>query len=231
MYNIYIIKNVVNGHQYIDYTDLPLNKKWKEILQKYENGSSSLFNSMKHDGIGRFKISILEEYYKDDVDVRLQYWLDRYDPEYNKDVLEHIGISTSKRKSRLKWGIQRKHKPKGKRPTNIIKCRSLETGKLKTHHGWEAAAKWVNGNVGNIKKAVARNGTAYGYKWWIYKKAGDTRRRVYGIHTDGHVTPVFESIVSAMRAFDEDDRGKGICTSIKWGSRWKGYKWYYSDEQ
>ena len=27
-----------------------------------------------------------------------------------------------------------------------------------------------------------------------------------------------------------DDRGKGICTSIKWGSRWKGYMWHYSED-
>ena len=32
-----------------------------------------------------------------------------------------------------------------------------------------------------------------------------------------------------MRAFGEEDKGKGICTSIKWGNYWRGYKWYYSD--
>ena len=110
MYNIYVIKNIVNGHQYIDYTDLPLNKKWKEILEKYEGGNSSLYNSMKHDGIGRFKISVLEEYYGKDVDSRLEYWFGRYNPEYNKDVIEHVGNASSKRKSKRKWGIQRKKK-------------------------------------------------------------------------------------------------------------------------
>ena len=229
MYNIFVVKNIVNGHQYIDYTDLPLNKKWKEIIEKYENGSTSLYNSIRYNGIDRFKISILEEYYGKDVEDRLKYWFDRYDPEYNKDVLEHNGVVSKKRKSRLKWGYQRKHKPKSKHATNTIKCRCLETGKLKTHHGWEAAAKWCNGSIGNIKRAVHNNGTAYGYKWWIYKKAGDNKRRVYGVHKDGHVTPVFESIVAAMKEFGEDDRGKGICTSIKWGSRWKGYLWYYSE--
>ena len=141
MLNIYVIKNTKNGHQYIDYTDLPLNKKWKEILQNYSSGNSSLYMSMKHDGIGRFKISILEEYYGKDIDARLKYWFDRYDPEYNKDVLEHVSKDIKRGKSRLKWGIQRKHKPKAKRETHTIKCRDLKTGKLKTHHGWEAAAK------------------------------------------------------------------------------------------
>lgn len=231
MFNIYVIKNLITSHQYIDYTDLPLNKKWKEILEKYNQENSSLFMSMKRYGVNNFKISILEEYYKNDIDVRLEYWLNRYSPEYNKDILEYNTPKQTPPKMRRKWGIQRKHKPKPKHKTNTIKCRCLETGKLKTHHGWEAAAKWAGGNVGNIKKAVARNGTAYGYKWWIYKKAGDGKRKVYGIHKEGHVTPVFDSISAAMRAFDEDDRGKGICTSIKWKQRWKGYMWYYADEK
>ena len=52
---------------------------------------------------------------------------------------------------------------------------------------------------------------------------------MYGIHKNGHVTQVFESIYEAMRSFGEEDKGKGICTSIKWGSRWKGYLWYKAD--
>lgn len=230
MYNIYVIKNIVNGHQYIDYTDLPLNKKWKETLEKYEGGNSSLFNSMKHYGINRFKISVLEEYYGKDINNRLEYWVNRYDPEYNKQVIEYTNTTKTKRNIKRKWGIQKKKKPKGERAKNVIKCRDVVTGKLKTHHGWEAAAKWAGGHVQNIKQAIARDGTAYGYKWWIYKQAGDTRRRVYGVHKDGHVTPVFDSILDAMKALGGDDRGKGICTSIKWKQRWKGYMWYYSDE-
>ena len=229
MLNIYVIKNTKNGHQYIDYTDLPLNKKWKEILEKYQQGNTSLYMSMKRYGINNYKISVLEEYYGKDIDSRINYWFDRYNPEYNKDVLEYTYTKKKKANTKRKWGYQRKHKPKAKRDTHTIKCRSLETGKLKTHHGWQAAAKWCGGSVNNIRAAIERDGTAYGYKWWIYKKAKDNKRPVYGIHKDGHVTPVFESIVSAMKAMGEDDRGKGICTSIKWAQRWKGYMWYYSE--
>ena len=104
-----------------------------------------------------------------------------------------------------------------------------QTGKLKTHHGWKAAAEFANGKVTKIKDAIARDGTAYGYKWWVYKQIGSNKRKVYGIHKEGHVTPIFDSISEAMRAMGEDDRGKGICTSLKWNQRWKGYMWFYAD--
>ena len=229
MYNIFVIKNLQTHHQYIDYTTLSLNKYWKQTLENYSSGTSALFMSLKYYGSDKFKISILEEYYKDSIDDRMEYWLDRYSPEYNKEVMEFSHTPKKKHTSKRKWGYARVHKPTCKKETNTLKCRSLDTGKLKTLHGWDAAAKFCNGDVANIKKAVARKGTAYGYKWWIFKKAKDTKRKVYGIHKEGHITPIFNSITLAMRAMGEEDRGKGICTSIKWKQRWKGYMWYYRE--
>ena len=231
MFNIYVIKNLENGHQYIDYTDLPLNKKWKEILQKYETENSSLFMGMRHYGIASFKISILEEYYNANIDERMEYWFNRYNPEYNLDVLEHNVTRERHTKTKRRWGYQRTKKPPSKHDTNTIKCRHVETGKLKTLHGWKAAAAFCNGTVESIKRSIKRDGTAYGYKWWVYKQAKDIKRKVYGIHKEGHITPVFDSITAAMKAMGADDRGKGICTSIKWGQRWKGYMWFYADVQ
>jgi hypothetical protein len=202
---------------------------WKEILQKYATENSSLFMNMRHYGIANFKISILEEHYGSGIEDRMEYWFNRYTPEYNQEVIEFTHVAQKKCTSKRKWGIQRKHKPSPRHESNIIKCRNVETGKLKTLHGWKAAASYVDGNVTNIKKAIRRKGTAYGYKWWIYKRAKDPKRKVYGVHKDGHVTPVFNSITEAMRAMGEEDRGKGICTSIKWNQRWKGYMWFYAD--
>ena len=202
---------------------------WKEILQKYEHENSSLFSGMRYYGIANFKISILEEFYGSGIEDRMEYWFNRYSPEYNQDVINIPYKEQKKSRSKLKWGIQRTKKPKAKHETNTIKCRNLETGKLKTLHGWKAAADYVDGNITNIKKAIRRQGTAYGYKWWIYKRAKDAKRCVYGIHKEGHTTPVFQSITEAMKAMGADDRGKGICTSIKWKQRWKGYMWFYAD--
>ncbi len=230
MFNIYVIKNLQTHHQYIGYTEKSLNKCWKEILDDYPTGTSALFMSLKYYGSDKFKISVLEEYYKSDIEDRMEYWFNRYSPEYNKDVMEFSHTPRKKHKSTRKWGYARKHKPSPKHETNTIKCRSIETGKLKTLHGWKAAAEYCNGDITNIKKAVRRKGTAYGYKWWVFKKAKDAKRKVYGIHKEGHITPIFDSITLAMRAMNEEDRGKGICTSIKWGQRWKGYLWYYATE-
>ena len=229
LYNIFVIKNLKNGHQYIDYTELQLQKKWKEILQKYNDENSALFMSLRYYGISNFKISVLEEHYGLDIEDRMEYWFNRYNPELNQDIIIPDNIQQKKSNSKLKWGYQRTKKPSPKHESNIIKCRNLETGKLKTLHGWKAAADYVNGNITNIKKAIRRKGTAYGYKWWIYKRAKDPKRKVYGIHKEGHVTPIFDSITEAMRAMGEEDRGKGICTSLKWNQRWKGYMWFYAD--
>ena len=229
MYNIYIIVNRVNGHKYLGSDKRPLNKVWREMLEKADHENTSLYNTMKHVGTDRFSIKIVEEVPEHKLDSRMQYWLDKYNPEYNTGALVEIIERGKYKRSTRRWGIQRKKKPKAKRETNTIKCRNVETGKLKTLHGWKAAAEYVNGDLSNIKKAIKKGSVAYGHTWWIYKKAGDIKRPVYGVNKDGHFTKVYPSISDAMRDFDGDDRGKGICTSIKWGSRWRGYLWFYEE--
>ena len=228
MINIYIVVNRVNGHKYLGYDSRPLNKVWREMLEKADHENTSLYNTMKHVGTDRFSIKIVEEVIERKVEERMEYWFNRYNPEYNTIQKEYIPRGKYKRNSRRVTGIMRKKKPKAKRETTTIKCRNVETGKLKTLHGWKAACDYVNGERSNIKRAIARGSVAYGHKWWIYKKAGDIRKPVYGISKEGHYTEVYESISAAMRAFGEDDKGKGICTSIKWGRRWRGYLWYYA---
>ena len=232
MHNIYLIINRHNGHKYLGSDTRPLNKVLREIRTNYNNVNSSLSNTMRHVGCDAFTIKILEEVEKSKLEERLQYWQDRYKPEYNKSVIPHntksVDNKQSYKRGERKWGYQRKHKKKKKENKNVIKCRDVKTGKLKTLHGWDAAAKFCNGYVANIKRAIRTNGTAYGYKWWIYKKV-EIKRSVYGVHKDGSVTQIFDTISSAMRQFGEEDRGKGICTSLKWGSRWKGYLWFYCD--
>ena len=232
MYNIYLIKNNENGHKYLGYDTRPLNKVWLEIRTNYKEWNSPLYNTMKYYGIDSFKINILEETDERRLHERLAHWTNKYNPEYNKPVIEYherkVNNKESYKAGKRKWGYNRTHKPNKKANKNIIKCRDVKTGKLKTLHGWDAAAKFCGGYVANIKRAIKTNGTAYGYKWWVYKKV-EIKRSVYGVHKDGSVTQVFTTISEAMRAFNEEDRGKGICTSIKWGSRWKGYLWYYCD--
>lgn len=234
MINIYMIVNRQNGHKYLGSDVRPLNKVWREILEKYESWNGALYNTMKYYGSGAFSIKIVEEVNDNRLEERMAYWAERYTPEYNEVVIphetKHVDNKESYRRGERKWGYQRIHKKQKKSNKIVLKCRSLETGKLKTLHGWETAAKFAGGHVANIKRAIRTNTNAYGYKWWIYKKV-EIRRSVYGVHKDGSITETFPTITSAMRAFGEEDRGKGICTSIKWGSRWKGYQWYYADSE
>jgi len=229
MFNIFIVVNRVNGHKYLGYDKRPLNKVWREMLEKSKTETESLYNTMNNIGTDRFSIKIVEEVSDNKLDERMEYWMDKYDPEYNTIHKEYIPRGKYKRNKKRVTGIMRKKKPKAKRDTNTIKCRNLETGKLKTLHGWKAACEYVNGERANIKRAIRVNGTAYGHKWWIYKKTGSIKKPVYGVSKENTYTKVYDSISDAMRDFGENDRGKGICTSIKWGSRWRGYLWYYSD--
>ena len=229
-----MIVNRQNGHKYLGSDIRPLNKVWREILEKYESWNGPLYNTMKYYGVNSFTIRIVEEVADHKLADRMKHWAERYKPEYNQDVIDYSPKTVDNKKNyhkgRKKWGYNRIHKPKKKSNKTVIKCRNVETGKLKTLHGWESAAKFCGGYVANIKRAIRTNGTAYGYKWWIYKKV-DIKRSVFGVHKDGSVTKIFNTISEAMRSFGEEDRGKGICTSLKWGSRWKGYQWYYADSE
>jgi len=227
--NIYIVVNRVNGHKYLGYDERPLNKVWREMLEKCGNENSSLYNTMKHVGTDRFSIKIVEEVADHKLEERVAYWMDRYNPEYNIGAMPVVTKRGTYKRNGRKYGIMRKKKPKAKRETTTIKCRNAETGKLKTLHGWKAACEYVNGERSNIKRAMSRGSIAYGHYWWIYKRAGDLKKPVYGVNKDGHYTEVYESITAAMKAFGEDDKGKGICTSIKWGRRWRGYLWFYEN--
>ena len=229
MFNLYIIRHNQTGYKYLGYDKKPVNKIWREILENHDKWNGSLWNTMSSVGVEHFKLNIVEEVPDHKIEERYKFWLDKGGFVYNEDVVPYDGkkLKPYKRGRGVK-GYMRKHKPKGKRTKNVIKCRNIETGKLKTIHGWEACAKFCNGDVGNIKRAVRTGGSAYGYKWWIYKK-NDIKRSVYGVGKEGNHTKIFPSISDAMRAFGEEDKGKGICSSIKWGSRWKGYLWYYAD--
>ena len=227
MINIYIIINRKNGNKYLGYSTLPINKIWKDILQKYQYENTTLYSNMQHIGIDNFTIKIVEEYYGKDIDSRMEYMLDKYKPEYNTDIIGYkITPSTRKKKYDTAW--MKKRRPKTIKRKCVLKCRSVETGKLKTIHGWDEALSFCNGERSNIRKAIKNNGTAYGYYWWYHERV-DIRRQVYGINRDGDKTKVFDSISDAMRAFGYEDKGKGICTSIKWDSYWCGYKWFYND--
>ena len=136
MINIYMIVNRQNGHKYLGSDVRPLNKVWREILEKYELWNGSLYNTMKYYGPGAFSIKIVEEVNENRLEERMKYWSDRYSPEYNEAVIAHetvhVDNKESYRRGERKWGYNRKHKPKKKSNKIVLKCRNLETGKLKT---------------------------------------------------------------------------------------------------
>ena len=244
LYNIFIIKFTTDKKvlKYVGADIRPLNKVLQDIKANYTERTDALSMTLQYYGDEGIKINILEEVWERNLKERLEFWIRKEDPELNNSVLPYTGKNIdnkeSYRKGRRRWGYQRVRKPKRHPRRNTIKGRCMKTGKIKTFHGWRQAALFVKkegatgsdpiNTIPKIKSAIARDGTAYGYYWWVYE-AVCVKRRVYGVHKDGSITQQFESISAAMRACGGDDRGKGILTSIKWKKRWKGYMWHYAD--
>ena len=226
---IYMILNHQNGYKYIGVSDILLNKKWREILANKCNVNDTLHRTLCNGNIADFKMTELEEIYQEHkLETRLQYWLDKYKPEYNKVVHEWETKEYKEGKYRKNWHKGNKGKS---RASVILKAKHKESGKWMQVSGWKRAAAKVNGDWRNIMRAASTNnggGYAYGYYWYIKKPSGDTRRRCYGVDGNGAYTKTFDSLTEAMRALGGDDNCKGICTSIKWGNKWRGYNWFYA---
>jgi hypothetical protein len=228
MKTIFIIINQSNASAYIGYTDKLLNKYWKELISNCCNVNDPLNRTMCEQGIEQFRIRELEEIYVESkLDERLAHWIDKYDPVYNKEVKEHVPVKKNYFTRRKDWAKGKT----SKKDKVLIKAREIATGKIKQWRGWHNCANKVNGDYRNILKAMKRGGSAYGYdNWRVVERPEDPRRPVYGVDATGNHTKVFESITAASRALGEqDNKGtKGICTSLKYKTRYKGYNWYYA---
>ena len=103
-----------------DSTLYPSIRYGKNILEKYQYENTTLYSTMQHTGIEHFTIKIVEEYYGKDIDNRMQYWIDKYQPEYNTDVRKWDGRKIDRKKKYNKdWS--KKRRPKTIRNKNIIK--------------------------------------------------------------------------------------------------------------
>lgn len=117
-----------------------------------------------------------------------------------------------------------------------VKGVNVETGKEVIFESARAASKVVAGNekyAHNLLTAADNGWKSYGYRWQRLGRKSN-KRPVYGIHKiTWEKTPVYASMAEASRTYNGNPKGSGLMKSLKNPNKnsWKGYYWFYADEQ
>lgn len=188
---IYKIENQLNHHVYIGQTSRTIEQRWREHLNKKNEGCSALQRAFKKYGISNFTVEMIEECDDKVLNDREIWWIKYYDSYYNgynltlggeqgfkydseeivktyintksiSKVCKIVGCSHNTVINTLeKYGIKREQWE--------IKVQAINPENLKVEQEFETlteAAKAFNGNAGTISAALnGKRKTAYGYFW------------------------------------------------------------------
>lgn len=239
---IYLILNKQNGHKYISNTTLTMNKEWVEQINKSKRMSSEpLHKAFREFGIHNFMIKELDECYVNEFEEKTNYWIEKYQPEYNpiQEIIKPIEIEIKKEEKKprtykapphlIQWN--EKNRGNGKHFGFKIRGKNLETGLCTDYESARVAAEQVTGkpiNNSNIILAARTGRTAYGHKWQIIEEK-DHKRKIFGVNKKTEQIELrYESISAALKAHESNDK-QGILKSLKNPGRfsWKGCWWFY----
>jgi hypothetical protein len=239
---IYLILNKQNGYKYIANTTLTMNKEWIYHIDKSKRMSSEpLHKAFREYGIHNFMIKELEECYVNEFENKTNYWIEKYQPEYNpiKETIEPVEIEEVKKEKKpreyravphlIQWNEE--NRGNGKHFGFKIRGKNLETGLCTDYESARVAAEQVTGksiNNSNIILAARTGRTAYGHKWQIIEEK-DHKSAVFGVNKKTEQIELrYESINAALRAHESNDK-QGILKSLKNPGRfsWKGCWWFY----
>ena len=240
---IYLILNKQNGYKYINNTTLAMNKEWVQHIDKSKRMSSEpLHKAFREYGIHNFMIKELDECYVNEFEDKTNYWIEKYQPEYNpvQEIIKPIKVEVKKEEKKprtykapahlIQWNEE--NRGDGKHFGFKIRGKNLETGICTDYESARVAAEQVTGkpiNNSNIILAARTGRTAYGHKWQIIEEK-DHKRKVFGVNKKTEQIEVrYESISAALKAHESNDK-QGILKSLKNPGRysWKGCWWFYS---
>ena len=236
-----MIINKENGHKYISKTTEALNKEWKYHIERAKRMSKEpLHSAMRKHGNHNFSIKQIDECNETELDKKIEYWVGRYNPEYNNSsmLIEEEKPTTTfvikkKEEKKRKYGFQ---DPKNRGGGGINRIQvlgiNIETGEEKTWESASSAAEEVAGNSKyghNILKCADKGWKVYGHRW---RRIGDKtiKRKIYGVHkVTWEETPIYDSIRDAVRKHVGNTTSTGISKSLKNPHKytWKGYYWFY----
>jgi group I intron endonuclease len=239
---IYLILNKQNGEKYIGNTKIGMNKEWAQHIDRSKRMSSEpLHKAFRSYGLHNFMIKQIDECDESLFEEKTNYWIQKYNPEYNEyipplQVKEEIKEPIPEK---IKRNITTSHLQKwnentrgdGKKLGLKIRGKNLQTGICTDYESVRVAAEKVTGNPnanGNILIAAKTGRTAYGHKWQLLEDK-PKKRAVFGVNKKTEQIEVrYESIAAAVRAFENTNK-QGILKSLKNPGRysWKGYWWFY----
>ena len=240
---IYLILNKQNEHKYIGNTTLAMNKEWVQHIEKSKRMSSEpLHKAFREYGIHNFMIKELDECGESEFYNKKNYWIEKYQPEYNiiETVIKPVEVKEIKQEEKkprsyktsphlIQWNEE--NRGNGKHFGFKIRGKNLETGLCTDYESARVAAEQVTGksiNNSNIILAARTGRTAYGHKWQIIEEK-DHKRAVFGVNKKTEQIEVrYESISAALREYKATDK-QGILRSLKNPGKytWKGYWWFY----
>lgn len=241
---IYLILNKQNGHKYIGNTTISMNKEWVYHIERSKRMSSEpLHKAFRDYGTHNFSIRELDECNESELNDKTNYWIDKYNPEYNPaptppvEVVEVIETPPPQKVIRKQspsphlqvWNENTRGN--GKHFGFKIRGKNLETGLCTDYESARVAAEQVTGNPrnnSNILLAARTGRTAYNHKWQILEEK-KTKRSVFGVNKRTEQIELrFESMSAALRAFGAKDK-QSLLKSLRNPGRygWRGYLWFY----
>lgn len=239
---IYTIINKQNGYKYIGNTTLAMNKEWVQHLERSKRMSSEpLHKAFRQDGVHNFMIKELDECDESEFEKKTNYWIEKYNPEYNviikKEVIEPIKEIIKEPKPSVKiepWGsLTDKNRGNGKHSGIRIRGKNLSTGICTDYENVRMAALSLTGDPNknsNILLAAKKGGTAYGHKWQLLEEKSK-KKPVFGVNKKTEQIELrYESIADAVRSISPGGNSTGIVKSLRNPGHysWKGYWWFYA---
>lgn len=152
--SIYTIINKENGHRYINYTLLALNKEWQNHIESSKRMSHELIHrAFRQFGVDKFRIIQLDECEERFLEERRLHWMYQYYPEYNdklpkKQEPEVIPVPKPVREKKTTWReIKPEERGSGKYSSIRIMGILVETGETKEWENSRMAAIEITGDV------------------------------------------------------------------------------------
>lgn len=239
---IYTIINKQNGYKYIGNTTLAMNKEWVYHMDKSKRMSAEpLHKAFRQHGTHNFMIKELDECDESEFESKTNYWIEKYNPEYNvivkKEIIEPVKeiIKEPKPKqSKIEpWGsLTDKNRGNGKHSGVKIRGKNLSTGICTDYENARMAALSLTGDPnknGNILLAAKKDGTAYGHKWQLLEEKSK-KKPIFGVNKKTEQIELrYESIADAVRSISPDTSSSGLIKSLRNPGRfsWKGCWWFY----
>lgn len=239
---IYTIINKQNGYKYVGNTTLAMNKEWVHHIERSKRMSSEpLHKAFREHGTHNFMIKELDECDESEFESKTNYWIEKYNPEYNtiivkKEIVEIVKEEKIKPSLKIKiepWGsLTDKNRGNGKHSGIRIRGKNLSTGLCTDYENARMAALSITGDPnknGNILLAAKKGGTAYGHKWQLLEEKSK-KKPVFGVNKKtGEIDRRYKSIADAVRSISPDSKTTGIVKSLRNPGRfsWKGSYWFY----